>query len=68
MSEPYQPYGPEWEKELMKLPKAVLISMLKKAYLEKQVPLQPPPTLHPETFPPSFPPTGPFSPGPFHRN
>lgn len=27
----YIPYGPEWEKEMMKLPKAAIIGMLRKA-------------------------------------
>lgn len=31
----YIPYGPEWEKEMMKLPKAILIAMLRKAFIEK---------------------------------
>lgn len=31
----YIPYGPEWEKEMMKLPKKFLIELLKKALTEK---------------------------------
>jgi hypothetical protein len=32
----YVPYGPEWEKEMMKLPKKFIIDMLKKALTEKK--------------------------------
>jgi len=34
-TEDYEPYGPEWEKEMMKLDKATLIGMLKAKGLEK---------------------------------
>ena len=34
MAEEYEPYGPEWAKEMMKLPKAMLISMYRKKCLE----------------------------------
>ena len=30
----YEPYGSDWEKEMMKLPKKLLISMYKKKCLE----------------------------------
>jgi hypothetical protein len=33
--EDYEPYGPEWEKEMMKLDKAILIGMLKTKGLEE---------------------------------
>lgn len=32
MNKDYIPYGKEWEKELMKLPKKFLIELLRKAY------------------------------------
>ena len=32
----YIPYGPEWEKEMMKLPKSMLIKMFKSKCLELQ--------------------------------
>ena len=34
-SSDYVPYGPEWEAELMKLPKKFLIPMLRNALLDK---------------------------------
>lgn len=33
MDDNYIPYGPVWEKEMMKLPKKFLISMFKKAQI-----------------------------------
>lgn len=32
----YIPYGPEWEKEMNKFPKAMLIKQLAKAHLKRQ--------------------------------
>ena len=32
--EDYEPFGPEWEKEMMKLPKRMLVDMLKEKCLE----------------------------------
>ncbi len=34
MEDNYIPYGPEWEKEMIKLPKKFLIGMIKKARLQ----------------------------------
>lgn len=34
MEDNYMPYGPAWEKEMMKLPKKFLIEMIKKAQLQ----------------------------------
>lgn len=36
MEDNYIPYGPEWEKEVMKLPKQFMLLMLKKAYIRLQ--------------------------------
>lgn len=36
MEDNYIPYGPEWEKEVKKLPKQFLLLMLKKAYTRLQ--------------------------------
>ncbi len=33
MEDNYIPYGPEWENEMMKLPKKTIISLLKKAQI-----------------------------------
>lgn len=30
----YEPFGPEWEKEMMKLPKKFIINMLRKSQLK----------------------------------
>lgn len=35
-SSDYVPFGPEWEKEMMKHPKAFIVSMLKKACTERE--------------------------------
>lgn len=36
MNENYVPYGEEWKKEMMKIPKASLIDLLKHALVEKK--------------------------------
>ena len=36
MNKPYERYGPEWEKEMMKLTKKVLIEMLRREYIAKE--------------------------------
>jgi len=35
MENNYQPYGEEWKNELMKLPKVMIINMLRNACLER---------------------------------
>lgn len=35
MKKEYEPYGPDWEKEIMKLPKKVLIKLLRDEYMKK---------------------------------
>lgn len=35
MSEEYQPFGEEWEKEMMQLTKKELVEMLKNLFIEK---------------------------------
>lgn len=39
MTEEYQPFGPEWEKEMMKLKKSVLISLYRDK-CKKEIELQ----------------------------
>lgn len=36
----YTPYGKEWEKEISRLPKAILVPMLRKAHLKRQALLE----------------------------
>jgi len=40
MKKEYELYGPEWEKEMMKIPKKFLINLLKDEYM-KNVPKEP---------------------------
>lgn len=45
MATPYIPFGPEWEKEMMKFSKSELITMLRKMFIEfgssKIIPIPP---------------------------
>ena len=34
MKKEYEQYGPEWEKEMIKLPKKILIMMLREEYMK----------------------------------
>jgi hypothetical protein len=36
MEQEYIPYGPEWQIEMARLPKATLIGMLRKAHLQRK--------------------------------
>lgn len=36
MNDTYIPYGPEWEKEVSKLPKKILVEMLRKSHLKRE--------------------------------
>jgi len=37
MKKKYERYGPEWKKEMMKLPKKILIMMLREEYMKNSM-------------------------------